>query len=430
MLRFVRNILRSLENPRLSLRDPSTWDEAIGGYTSDTGIKITPEKMLGIAAVWQSVSMISGDVARLPLVIYRRDESDEDGRQSAKDHPAYRLLRKRPNREQSAFRMWRTALVHNLIWNNAYIYIDRDLRGRPRELINLLPDRTSAERINGNLYFVTETTKPDGSPWLRPLPASDVVHLQGLSIDGIEGADLVKLARHTWGLTIATKKFGAKYFKNGVRAGGVLELPREMKPTTQDKVEEGFRKTHQGDENWFKTVILRDGAKFHTTSHNAKDAQMNEANQEQVREVARYFNLAPSRLGLSDSVSYNSKAEDNQAYLDTTLSPYLADITGECDLKLLTEAEQDQYYCEHNTGALLRMNQMQRYQIYAIAVRNRLLLPNECRRKENEPPLPGGDEFPGPAAPAPQPGSSDGGADKNGNEPPRGPGKPPGEDEA
>ena len=167
--RLFRGYSRSLENPRLSLKDPATWDAVLSGYESATGLKISAEKMLGIPAVWQAVTMISGDVAKLPLAPYRRDVDNEALRQIDRQHAAYRLVRRRPNREQSAFRMWQTALVHKLIWNNAYIYLDRDLAGRPRELINLLPDRTAPERIKGELVFVTETTKPDGAPWLRPL---------------------------------------------------------------------------------------------------------------------------------------------------------------------------------------------------------------------------------------------------------------------
>lgn len=426
---LLRGFRRSLENPALSLRDPATWDGVLDGYESDTGIKISAEKMLGIPAVWQAVGMIAGDLAKLPLGVYRRNlERDDDNlRQLDRQHVAHRLVRRRPNAEQSAFRLWQIAYVHKLIWQNAYLYIDRDLSGRPRELIPLLPDRTSPERVNGTLYYVTETTRPDGTPWVRPLPAADVIHLQGLSLNGIEGAELVRTARHVWGLCLALQKFASKYFKNGVRAGGILELPREMKPTTQDKVEEGFRKQNTGEENWFRTVILRDGAKFHSTTQPANEAQMIESREEQVREVARYFNLAPSRLGLSDSVSYNSKSEDNQAYLDTTLSPHLADTCGECDIKLLTDQEQrdDSHFFEHNTNRLLRMNRMQRYQIYAIAVRNRLATPNECRAEENQPPLPGGDEFPAAGAALPGFGSSDGGADQKGNNAPRGPAQEP-----
>ena len=60
-----------LDNPSLSLSDPRIWSDLYGGST-DSGVSVTPYKALSYAPVWQAVSMISGDVARLPLMVYRR----------------------------------------------------------------------------------------------------------------------------------------------------------------------------------------------------------------------------------------------------------------------------------------------------------------------------------------------------------------------
>jgi HK97 family phage portal protein len=400
------------ENPSFSLNDPDAWDEVLGGsLETDAGISISPRGSLQVSAVWQAVSMISGDVAKLPLDVYQSG----DDRQIDRKHSAWPLVRHRANREKSAFDFWRTIMVHALIWNNGYGYIDRDNSGRPLELFNLLPDRTQAERHNGALVYVTETMRPDGTPWLRAIPAADIIHVKGIAPDIIHGCSLVEKAKHSWALAVALQKFASKFFRNGTRAGGILEIPAAMTPKASQKLEEGFKKT---DENsWFKTVILRDGAKFHQQTIAPNEGQMNESREQQVREVARWFNLAPSRLGLSDSVSYNSKSEDNQDYLDTTLSPWLCAIASECNMKLLAEAEQRDFsrYFEHNTFALLRMSGLQRYQMHAIGIRSRFLLPNDVRRIENMPPLEGGDEFPE-AAP-----KSPGGADKGENDKPRGP---------
>lgn len=409
----------SLENPRLSLSSSAGWDEILdGGTESDAGVKVNPKTALSLGAVWQPVSMISGDVSKLPLDLYRR--KDETDREIARQHPAFRLVRRRANPETSARRFWRTVMVQALLWNVSYSFIDRKVSGEPLGLYNLLPDRTRPERHKGRLVFVTETQKPDGTPWLRAIDPKDIFEVRGISVDGRRACDFLEHARNTIGHALAVRKFGSKFFKNGARVAGVLELPASMKPKTQDKVEEGFKKGHTGEDNWFKTAILRDGAKFHQTAVAPNEGQMIEASEEDVCELARHFNLQPSRLGVRGSVSYNSKESDDQQYLDSTLEPWLGDIADECWMKLLTEAEQqaDEYYFEHNTAALLRLNTLQRYQVYAIGIRNRLLLPNECRAAENYPPLPGGDEFP--ASPTPF-GSSDGGADKKGNERPRGP---------
>ena len=409
----------SIENPSVSLQDPDSFNELFGSeFGSDSGVKVTPQKSLSLAAVWQAVSMISGDLARLPLDVYRR--TDDGEREVDKAHAAWRIVRKRPNDEQHAFKFWRTLFVHTLLWSNGWAWIVRDKSGQVESLIPLLPDRTSLYRDpkSRRLYVVTETQNLDGDPWIKPFPYADVIHISGISTQGTIGAEMVKHARQAWGLALARQKFESRFFKHGVRSGGILELPLGMTEQGQNNLSEGFKKTHEGEDGWFKTVILRDGAKFHQTSFNAKESQLTESSERSVREIARYFNLLPSRLGVEGSVSYNSSESDNQAYLDRTLAPWMSETTNECNAKLLSDQEQtnDSHYFEHNPAALLTMDQLKRYQAYAIGLRNRFMTPNIVCAKENMPKLPWGDE-PLPIAGA----SAAGGADKGENNKPRGP---------
>lgn len=404
------------ENPSFNLNDPAAWD-ALDASPSAAGVPVTHDSVMKIAAVWQGTSMISGDLAKLHLNVF----TDEDCIKTDPGHPAHDLVRWDWNDEVIAFHGWRTIVLHALIWGNGYAFIDRNGRGDPIGLYTLLPDRVTPERIKGQRFYVTETTRPDGSPWLRPIPARDVFHLRGMSADGVIGLDWAKYARDCVGTALATEQFQAKYFKSGVRTGGILMIPREMSEKAKNKIEEGFSKTYGGPDNWFKTVILRDGAKFEAAQSSLRDAQMVELDEELVRKVCRFLNMAPSRLGLSDSVSYNSKAEDNQGYLDTTLSPWMIAITGECRKKLLSQSNRDgqTHFFGHDTSQLLRMNALARYQIYAIGRQAGILSKNECRTPEGLPPVDGGDLLDAPTTPA-------GGGDKGGATPPRGAADPTG----
>lgn len=387
----------TLENPSMSLSDPSTWDEVLdGGRETDSGVRVTHTTSLSYAPVWQAVSLISGDVAKLPLSVYRRrPDLGEDAREKAGDHPAHRLVRKRPNAEVTAFTFWRRMLVHLLLWNRAYAWIERDRNMQPIGLYNLLPDRTAPARKDGQLYYVTEVGGSVGSPRTRTLWPFEVLALEGITTDNLEPVDLVIKARNSWALGLAAEKFGSKFFRHGARTSGILEVPLGMPKPAADKLEEGFRKEYSGEKNWFKTVILRDGSKFHQTSVKPEEGQMHELREDQVRDVCRWYNLPPSKLGLSDSVSYNSRSEDNQAYKDSTLDVPMTMITAECGAKLLSEREQeaDSHYFEHNTNALLRMNTLERARAYAIFVRNRIMSRNEIRARENLNPVDGGDVF-------------------------------------
>lgn len=415
-----------LENPALSLSDPDAWDEVFGQSETDAGIRFGHDNALKYGPVWQAVSLISGDVAKLPLDIYRR--LPEGGREKDKSHPSFRLVRRRANPDMSAFRFWRLLMVHALIWGNGYAFIDRDGRGDALGLYPLLPDRTKPQRIGGELYFVTETKRRDGSPWLRPIPQVDVFHLQGVSVDGMRGCDLVDQARDSWALGLAAQKFASRFFKSGGRAGGVLEVPINTTAEYQDNLEKGFRNLYESDNGWFKTVVLRDGAKFHGAAFNAGESQMTETREEQALEVCRWFNLPPSKLGIPGSVSYNSQSESNQAYLDSTLDPWLTDMTQEGDEKLLSDAQikADSHYLEHNVGKLLRMNPLQQAQVNAIAIRGGWRNADEAREMENRNPLPEGQgqKFVPVAQAKPA-----GGADKGENDKPRGPAQPVTDDE-
>lgn len=377
---------RSLEDPSVPLTDPETFYDEFSywsGPKTQSGIRVSHSGALRYSAVWQGVSMISGDIAKLPLRVYRRTGDGE--RKPDKRHQSYKLVRRRANMRTSAYHFWRQMIADAILWPGGYALIDQDLEtGKIDGLLPLLPDRTyydyEIER------YVTEV---DGS--LVKLFPEQVLHIRGLATS-LGVCDPVDNFREAIGLGLAAEGFQSKFFKHGTKAGGILELPAAMSKRSRDTVEEGWRRGNEGPDNWYKTVILRDGAKFHQTTISARDSQTTELREDQVRDIARFMNLAPSRLGLSDSVSHNSKSEDNQGYLDTTLSPWLESIAAECWMKLLSKRQQDadSHFYEHETKALLKLNALQRSQVYHNGIVDGWMTRAHAARAEN---LPAPDEL-------------------------------------
>jgi HK97 family phage portal protein len=379
----------SLENPNLPLNDPAVWDAVFGdAFGTDVGINITAEKALMYAPLYRGVQLISGDVAKLPRYVYkRRSDLSEDARERDRGHRLNYILNVAANEYTEAIKFWCRFMVDALLYQNAYARIYFDGAGNVAELYNLLPDRTAPEWIDGQLWYVTEAGGK-----LTALFPWEVLHIEGLALGGTASA-LFRMARNSIALGLAQEKFASKFFANGGRVGGVLELPLSMPKAARDTLEEGFRKTYEGTDNPFKTVILRDNAKFHAAQQSPEQSQMVEATEAQTRAIAHWLNLAPSKLGLSDSVSYNSKSEDNQDYLDTTLQIWLTRIESACNFRLVSERQSDTHFVEHNTSKLLRMNRLQLSQIHASDIASRLRNPNECRAELNMLPYEGGDEF-------------------------------------
>jgi HK97 family phage portal protein len=381
---------RNLNNPNLPLNDPAIWEAVFNDtFGTEAGESITHENALQYAPVWQAVSMISADVARLPLVLYHsRGKGDRKTGTPADDDFRMRLVQMEPNEEVDAYQLWRRAMVDALLWGNLYIVIERDGGGAAIGLRNVSAGEMALQRVNGDLFFF------EGNDRVPHLPG-DVIHVRGVA-NSILGLDLVKTARNSIALGVAQEKYASRFFRSGGRVGGILELPAGMPKPVRDTVEEGFRKTYEGTENSFKTVILRDSAKFHSAQVSPRDSQMIEGTEAQVRRIAQWFNLPPSKLGLADANSFASKAEDNQNYLETTLAPWLKAIKSQLDLKLLDEREQAAMFFDHDTSELLRMNALQRHQVYAIGIQTRIYSPNECRAWENMLPYEGGDDFANP----------------------------------
>jgi len=374
------------ENPSFDLNSEEAWG-ALEANKSDTGESVNLSTSLQYSPVWRATNLISRDVAKLPVLIYKRVG---EGKERATDHPAYRLLRRKPNAEMTSFVFRQTMMGHVLLEGNAYAYITRDGAGRPIELIPLMPNETYPVRENGRLWYVTSV---GGS--LRKLDASSVLHFKGLGYDGLCGYSVIQVAKQSLGLGMAVSKFGRILFKNNARPSVVLEHPGKLEQSAVQELRQSWERMHQGLDNAHRTAILTNGMKAHILSFNAEDSQFLQTRQFEIREVANWFGVPPHKLGDTTRTAFASLEQENQAYLDEALDGWLVVIEEETYEKLLSEEEKDgdTHVIEFMRQALVRADMTTRFAAYATAINNRFMSPNEARSRENLNPYDGGDEF-------------------------------------
>lgn len=138
---------------------------------------ITPLVALTIDPVWQGVTLLSDDLAKLPVHKYHKQK--DNSRERVGDQTNF-LLRRKPNPFMTAG-VWKQVVTNQaLLWGNSYSFIDRDENARPIGLYLLPPDRTSSQLENGVLRY--ETFIGTDKVYLS---APDVFHLRGLGNDGI-----------------------------------------------------------------------------------------------------------------------------------------------------------------------------------------------------------------------------------------------------
>jgi hypothetical protein len=220
-----------------------------------------------------------------------------------------------------------------------------------------------------------------------------VIEVEGIQLENKNKCELIEKFRESIGLGLAAQGHNATFFGNGGQVGGILMIPPQVSKEASEKLEQGWRRKYEKENAWFKTAILRDGVRYQQTGADPERSQLSKVREDQVYEVARWFNLSPSRLGLSDASSYNSKSEDNQNYLDQTLSPWMAALTSELAFKLLPTEDQGRVYFTFDTSQLLALNPKIRAETNKIRIDMGEISPNEARRENGLPPREGGDKY-------------------------------------
>ena len=373
------------KNRMPNLRDPAL-NVYFGVPTSTAGIAVTEDTALTYSPVFQAIRIISETVASLPLHVYRRTPT---GRLRVDEMGVSDLLRFQPNDECTAMQFRESIVAHALSWGNGYAEIERDSFGRPLRLWLLQPNTVVVERDEfGQLQY---SYRLPGQRIIN-LHSMDVLHIAGPGFDGVTGYSVVKMARESIGLGMACEQFGAGLFGSGARPSGMLEHPGRLSDDARGRLRGDWERLHAGIDNAHRVAILEEGMKWTPTSIPPDDAQFLQTRKFQIEEVARWFNIPPSKLRDTGGVSYSSLEQENIAFLSETLRPWLIRLEQEFRRKLLLP-ESSELYCEHSVEGLLRTDLSARYAAYAVGRNWGWLSVNEIRALENLEPVAGGDVY-------------------------------------
>lgn len=357
-----------------------------GGEKTRAGVRINGETALTYATVWQAVNVIAGDVSQLPIKLYRMNGED---RESDREHPASRLVRRRPHPHISAGTFVQTLQAHALMWGNGYAQIVRNGAGRPVRLLPLLPDRTYPVIKGGRLWYETrvgserDQEKPAENKIMTVNP-QNMLHIKGLGFDGLAGYSVIKLARESWGLGLSAEQHGAKWFGNYAMPSGYLKFQGKLAEDTKNEFRKEWSKLY-GGENSSSTAVLTGDWDYKALTMSNEDSQFLESRKFQRSEVASWFNLPPHKVGDLERATFSNITDQNRDYLERSLMRWLVTWQEELNEKLLSEKEKEQesHYFEFMTDAFLRGNKTERTEAQVSQVLNGLASINDIMRQEN-----------------------------------------------
>jgi HK97 family phage portal protein len=381
-------ILRSSpESPSTPLSAPADW---LFGSGTLAGEHINQWTALQITTVWACVQIISQTIASLPLSVYRKRE--DGGREELLRQREYYLLHNEPNERMSScvFREIVTASV--LLWGNGYARIDFDGSGKTNALWPLAADKTTPY-LNEQRQLRYRYVDPETGQQTILFP-ENVLHIPGLSFDGICGMSPIMLHREGLGLAKALESFGAEYFGNGTFLSGTLNAKGTLTDKAKERLNLSWKMAHTGHGNRWKVPILEEDMTFTQYGQtNNEHAQFTETRRLQIAEVARIYHVPLHMLAETEAgPTYASAEQFALEFVQYTLRNWLVRWEQELNRKLFPRSD---IYTEHNLDGLLRGDFATRMTGYATGRQWGWFSVNDIRRKENMNPLKGtdGDQY-------------------------------------
>jgi len=370
---FGFEIKRGEARAQSNLVTPGQWLlDLFGG--SGTGPTVDKATAISVTAAWSAVNLISNTFATLPFSIKTRDEN---GDTFDAGHTVTNLLRYEPSGLQNAFTWKHSQMVNVLNEGNSFSYIIRDGSETPTELIPLSPDLTEVIRVENEVFYRIKVGDE-----FKIVPSSEILHIMGLSLDGLRGVSVIKYHHDTLQESLATRNYSRNLMTKGTNVKGVIEMPGKLNVDQIKKLRESWFNTHGGPQG-NDTAILDGGAKFSPVSMTPDQAQYIQLRKYQIGDIARIYGVPPHKIGDLERSTNNNIEHQSIEYVQDTMLPWVTRWEIEIRRKLLRESEKKVFFPKFNLNSIMRGDSTARANFYRTLSEVGALSPDEIRRFED-----------------------------------------------
>lgn len=349
--------------------------QMIGG---GLGVTVTPLKALGVATVFACVRVIADSVASLPVSVRRRVG---DSITSVPSHPLNDLLGLAPNAEMSAFDLMFAANANLALRGNGYIEILRNAYG---DTVEMWPTPAEQVRIGRDAQrrLVYRINNKD-------IPAANVVHVKGVTFNGLVGADLPTYLREVFALAIALQEHGVNFFANGANPGVHFDFPADPSQETKDEIKKGWEEKHSGPRHAGKPLVTGGGVKVNFIRGSQKDAEFEASRKTQDLQICQAFGVPPYKIGLAEGGPKSSAEQAGIEFVNATILPLTVKWAQALTARALTPEERaDGHFIAFDLRALLRGDAAARGAYLKTMVESGIFNVDEAREEEGKAPLP------------------------------------------
>lgn len=369
-------------------------------YFPGTTRPLSLHEVLQISAVMVCLDILSQDIAKTTLRLYRRLPSGGKQVVMPGEHPAAELLATEPNRHHHWYELIEMMMLHMGLLQNAFWAKRTAPDGTVLELIPVLPARVriGVDEETGIYFYEVKCETPHERVQLRGLPEymieGELIHFRGRMFDGLYGYSNMEAGAKTFRLADELSGFQTRLFENDASMRGIFQMGAEAGELSEDafkrlrtQLGEAFGRMRREA----LPIVLENGLEFKGIAMNAEQAEVQKAWDSAIVNVARQFRLPPHKIFHLVNVKYENMETLERSYVADSLVPYCKRI--ELRLKkelLLTKKERAEFFFEFDREEMVLHDPKVQAEMLKVLLPHGVITLDEARQMRGRNPLPNG----------------------------------------
>lgn len=328
-------------------------------------------KAMQLSAVYAATNIISNTVAMLPIEVYKYDG---DAKIRLFGNQLERLLNLRPDKRFNHFTFIKMIMESVMLRGEAFAYIQRDEKLNVVGLVYIDKD------------FCNPIVQPDGTVKYIVTGMSDAVDAVNMlhfymHIDtNYRGISILRYAANCLGGVDDAERTANNFFKSGGNLSGIIKANSTLTNDQKKQIQDSWRGAFNTDNSKVGVAVLPAGLDYQPISVNPEDAQLLESRKWNIYEIARFFNIPPSKLGVTERISYNSLEQDQLIFMTDCIMPYIEMLANEMNNKLFKPSQVGNWFVNFDNAKVLEGDKSTQADYYNKMISNGVLSINEVRR--------------------------------------------------
>ncbi len=350
-------------------KSKSIADHLSGLWMASEKKQVTEETVLSITPMWRAVYILKDILSTMPLNLYQRTADGDIV--LAKDHPLNKLISLNPHPLFTPYAWMGSMVVNKMIAGNG---ISRIRRNGSAIATSLEP--IPFDKIHDIIVVYDE--KPHLIYKLSngvSLHSDDVVHFQGLSINGLAGLNPTQIHNKTLSTEAAMRDFINSFMDNGAFLSGVIEVPVQLQDNTYKRMKTSWQDAYGGAKKAGGTAILEGGAKYNRIQATVPEAGYEIVKSTSIADISRITGVPEYMLDIKNKPGYTSIEHMALDFKKYTIDGWCTMITQELTRKLVSANQAGEYFFDFDktgltTGDLQTMGEYYT-KLFRIGVLNR-----------------------------------------------------------